>query len=579
MAELEQEAALAGDGLTAGYAAIARADIYFGANRVRDAAAVLEVAHVRLGDGDGLDVARRRTLLVQLLRRLARAAVLQKQFVLVSQLCGAAISGFEQERDRVYEPYRQDSYLRDRALIYELGVTAAWELDDLELVLVRADLAKARGALGWAASAGASVGAPDQEEMAALRSEWSRFPHGQCDEDTIANRRALWSRLMTVQARARRAARPELRLAALQAALAPDEAILYYYFVSRETLVIYVITPKAVGAEWRNLDETRAHLDQFADHIQKLHEEIDPRERDWLDRNLALLSQHLLPREGTHLLDGARRLLICPHRILHHLPLHALDWQQAPLIERFAISYVPNVTSLLLTKPAPRSPAALCIGIDSFPSPLTDLPGAEEEADSIASIYRQQGAEAKVLRGANASRAHLEQLRANGELEKFAVIHLVTHGNDHPAEEPGEAALLLADGSLDAMDISQWTLHADLIALSACWSGRRPVHVRAPGTDSPAPAEELFGDEVYGLQAAFFAAGARQVLGSLWPVINRTAPVVMKAFHAGVASSQPPEVALQDAVNHLRRTRRSVYHWAPYKLITLGRSASAASSG
>ena len=99
MAELEQEAALAGDGLTAGYAAIARADIYFGANRVRDAAAVLEVAHVRLGDGDGLDVARRRTLLVQLLRRLARAAVLQKQFVLVSQLCGAAISGFEQERD------------------------------------------------------------------------------------------------------------------------------------------------------------------------------------------------------------------------------------------------------------------------------------------------------------------------------------------------------------------------------------------------------------------------------------------------------------------------------------------------
>jgi CHAT domain-containing protein len=379
---------------------------------------------------------------------------------------------------------------------------------------------------------------------------------------------------MTVQARARRAARPELRLAALQAALAADEAILYYYFVTRETLVIYVITPTAVGAEWRNLGETRAHLDQFADRIQNLDEEIYRGERDWLDQTIALLSPHLLPREDAHLLDGARRLLICPHRILHHLPLHALDWQEGPLIERFAISYVPNVTSLLLTKPAPRSSAVLCVGIDSFPPGLTDLPGAEREADSIASIYRQQGAEATVLLGADASRARLEQLRSDGELERFAIIHLVTHGNDHPAEEPGEAALLLANGSLDAMDISQWTLHADLVALSACWSGRRPVHVRDAGTGSPAEAEELFGDEVYGLQAAFFAAGARQVLGTLWPVINRTAPVVMKAFHAGIACSQPPEVALQDAINQLRRTRRSVYHWAPYKLIALGRRAS-----
>ena len=45
-----------------------------------------------------------------------------------ADVCGAAITGFEQERDRIYEPYRQDSYLHDRAVIYELGVTAASEL-------------------------------------------------------------------------------------------------------------------------------------------------------------------------------------------------------------------------------------------------------------------------------------------------------------------------------------------------------------------------------------------------------------------------------------------------------------------
>ena len=157
------------------------------------------------------------------------------------------------------------------------------------------------------------------------------------------------------------------------------------------------------------------------------------------------------------------------------------------------------------------------------------------------------------------------------------MIHLVTHGKDHPPEELAEAALHLADGPLDAMDISQWTLHADLVALSACWSGRRPTNVRAGGSSdramTAAQAEELFGDEVYGLQAAFFAAGARQILGSLWLLDNGTGPAVMSDFHAGLSPSQAAETALQAAVIRQRRADQSFYHWAPYKLITLGRPA------
>ena len=143
-------------------------------------------------------------------------------------------------------------------------------------------------------------------------------------------------------------------------------------------------------------------------------------------------------------------------------------------------------------------------------------------------------------------------------------------------EEPGEAALHLADGRVDAMEISQWTLRADLVALSACWSGRRPVHGRVAGSGSPgqtpaAQAEELFGDEIYGLQAAFFAAGARQILGSMWPVSDRPAAIVMKAFHAGLAAAQPPEIALQTAISQRRRAGWAAGHWAPYKLTVLGR--------
>ena len=125
VAALESEAIQAGDALTAALAAVERASTLYRADRIEEAAAVLEAARNRLGDGDGLDTARRRTLLVTILRRAAIAAGLLKQFSRLSQLCGDAIAEFEQDRDQVNEPYLQDSYLRDRVIIYQLGVFAA----------------------------------------------------------------------------------------------------------------------------------------------------------------------------------------------------------------------------------------------------------------------------------------------------------------------------------------------------------------------------------------------------------------------------------------------------------------------
>ena len=50
----------------------------------------------------------------------------------------------------------------------------------------------------------------------------------------------------------------------------------------------------------------------------------------------------------------------------------------------------------------------------------------------------------------------------------------------------------------------------------------------------------------------------------------------MNAFHASLSASSAPELALQAAINQQRQAGRSVYHWAPYKLITLGRPAAPA---
>ena len=139
---------------------------------------------------------------------------------------------------------------------------------------------------------------------------------------------------------------------------------------------------------------------------------------------------------------------------------------------------------------------------------------------------------------------------------------------------PFDAALYLPSAKIDGLEVSQWRLNADLVVLSACYSARRAISGRHVSGAAAAPAssgdaEELFGDEVLGLQAAFFAAGARQVLGTLWPASDSSAPAFMKSFHQGLGDGLTADHALSKAMNDLRGTH-SMYHWAPYKLVRLG---------
>ena len=74
------------------------------------------------------------------------------------------------------------------------------------------------------------------------------------------------------------------------------------------------------------------------------------------------------------------------------------------------------------------------------------------------------------------------------------------------------------------------------------------------------------------MQAAFFAAGARQLLGTLWPASDDSAPAIMKSFHQGLNDGLTADRALNKAMNDLRSTH-SMFHWAPYKLVRLGSAA------
>ena len=59
---------------------------------------------------------------------------------------------------------------------------------------------------------------------------------------------------------------------------------------------------------------------------------------------------------------------------------------------------------------------------------------------------------------------------------------------------------------------------------------------------------ELPGDDLFGLQAAFFAAGAKRIVCSLWPVESSIASPLMTRFHRSLLAGQRPNAHSQTAI-------------------------------
>jgi CHAT domain-containing protein len=116
-------------------------------------------------------------------------------------------------------------------------------------------------------------------------------------------------------------------------------------------------------------------------------------------------------------------------------------------------------------------------------------------------------------------------------------MHLATHGISS-TDSPERAALVLArgtpddDGLLQAREISELDLRAELVTLSACDTG----------------AGRLVGQEgIVNLVRAFQFAGARTVVASLWAADDVFTTSLMKRFYGNLAKGLDRGSALQRA--------------------------------
>ncbi len=562
--ELEQAATAARLPALAATAALLRGDTLSWLKRNDEAAEILTTACENLEQSAGIGDSERRTLLVRLLIRAAMALTMHGDFAATSAAAEKGIAIAELDRGKASSPYLQDSYLRERRRLYDAGVFAAYKLDDRDLLLRRAELAKARGSLGWLAG----PQAPDPE-VADLEAEF-RALAADGDPAAKARRGILWTRLMAQQARRHGTATlAPFSLSAVQARLGPQDAVVYHYWLTRTTLLIVTIDHREVAVEKVDLADRHDDLAEMAADLAALSGQVG-----WLNQEIPPLGRRLLPQEGAALLADKRRLLISPQGFLHQLPFHAFDWEGEPLISRYAVSYIPNLTTLLAERDAPAPHRAVFgLAISTFPTGDT-LELAPAELADVTAAYDGTGTKVTTLLEGAATRERLNGLGASGQLQDYRVLHFATHGHSGSPEDPYSARLRLADGQVDGLDISQWGLSAELVVLSACQVGQRAISGRSEAPPSgDGQGDALFGDEMFGLPAAFFSAGAHEVLGGLWPIKDEAALGIMPALHQHLANGLPCDEALAHAVDAYRKHAPDIYKWAPLKLVSIGRPA------
>jgi CHAT domain-containing protein len=539
-----------------------RAEVLVSMNRHAEAAGVLGRALEELGT-EGAPAQR-----ISLLAKLAEAQGRCGDWPAVARTSGEGIPMVEEARAGIGRAYLESSFLASSISLYSWGVRAAYELQNGDLMLGWAELSKCRSALRYQNRPASEE--PDVKEARHKLSALNETFHDTVSPDERARlgeeRQQLWDRL-----HARRYPRasqpfPQELVRALQRVLPPGEAALYYYWLEPDRLLIAALDGSRFVPVVRCLEASeRTELEDFAQFVLQFSDHSSQLRLD----DVADFSGLLLPPEICELLGGARRLRCSPHRLLHAIPFHALVREGNPLIESIAIRYVPNLLTLLpCYQPDPNGPL-LAAGTCAYDLPgIPPLPAAEQEVEGVAKLYRGRGVPVTLLKGEAATRTGLMSLDRDDGLARYRCLHFALHGHNIDSDTPTESHLLLRDKKLDGLDISNWRLDADLVVLSACCSGQRPMFRRDIR-------EELPGDDLFGLQAAFFAAGARQILSALWPVDDAAALRIMTAFHGHLADGGDEETALQRAVLDYRSTvDAGVYFWAPFFLAGLGRPVS-----
>jgi CHAT domain-containing protein/tetratricopeptide (TPR) repeat protein len=307
--------------------------------------------------------------------------------------------------------------------------------------------------------------------------------------------------------------------------LLPDaDTALLEYVVSQEGTILFVLTRgKERGAKLNLQAYTIAAGEkELARRAESFRQQIASRDLSFRKEAKELFD--LLIKPAYRQLQNTKSLIIVPDRALWNLPFQAtLTVRDSYLLEDYAVSYAPSLSVLAEMAKARRKPSGsrgsaptlLALGNPSVDDKmlqragaglmgegLEPLPEAEKQVTELSRIYGAP--RSKVYTGADAT-----EDRVKAEAGAYSILQLAAHGildNANPMYSHivlSQANERNEDGLLEAWEMMNLNLSADMVVLSACETARGRIGA---------------GEGVIGMSWALFIAGSPTTVVSQWKV-------------------------------------------------------------
>ncbi len=170
------------------------------------------------------------------------------------------------------------------------------------------------------------------------------------------------------------------------------------------------------------------------------------------------------------------------------------------------------------------------------------LPMIEQEQKQIAKLFPK----AQVYTGKRATSTALKEsfITADG------YIHIASHAS-RASENPLFSRILMEDGPFYPFDLFENGINAELVSLSGCQTA-------APG---------IYYGNAFSLAKAFYQAGAKYVLASLWSVSDKISMAFMAEFYKGLKSENDVSLVFNNALTKAEKISGNPALWSPFILI------------
>ncbi len=310
----------------------------------------------------------------------------------------------------------------------------------------------------------------------------------------------------------------------------------YSAFVVTGTRLEYVTGLGTTDEIRRCLEELRFQFGSLrygVDIVHRFGKQLKGRTDAVLGRLYDILLERL-----TGSIKGTR-LIIIPSGLPHYVPFHALHDGEHYLAESVEMTYAPSAAVWQALDEKTRKPAktSLIVGYADEKIPLV-----EDEIEQISKMLPA----AKKLTGEKAAFSAIMD-----ELGRYDLLHFACHG-EFRADNPMFSSLHLADGWVTVNDVIARRLRAQLVTLSACETGLN---------------ELVAGDEILGLARGFLAAGAQNLIVSLWSVNDQATGRLMGELYKNLQRGSSVAASLRGAQMGFIERGEHPYLWSPFVLI------------